>query len=200
MNVSVPSLVGSQLLSPVTRIVTRLSYRALCGFLLVVSFTAWGSAPNLKVGDAPPDVFGKSSTGEVVHLTDYRGRIVVISFWATWCGPCRKELPVLANLEKKATREKVVVLSVNWRQNSNEFRQIMKIFKDMGTDITLISDERGRAGEAYGVKGIPHMIIVGRDGKIAAIHVGYSEEEIPVLVDEINSAWSKAPSEASNPN
>jgi peroxiredoxin len=165
-----------------------------------VSFTALGSAPNLKVGDLPPDVFGKSSTGEVVHLSDYRGRIVVISFWATWCGPCRKELPVLVNLERKATREKVVVFSVNWRQSYDEFRQIKKIFKDMGTDITLISDERGRAGEAYGVKGIPHMIIVGRDGKIAAIHVGYSEEELPRLVDEINSAWSKAPLEVSNPN
>jgi hypothetical protein len=92
------------------------------------------------------------------------------------------------------------VLSVNWRQSYNEFRQIVKIFKDMGAGITLISDEHGRAGAAYGVKGIPHMIIVGRDGKIAAIHVGYSEEEIPVLVDEINAAWSKAPSEVSNPN
>ena len=92
------------------------------------------------------------------------------------------------------------MLSVNWRQSYDEFRQIKKIFKDMGTDITLISDERGRAGEAYGVKGIPHMIIVGRDGKIAAVHVGYSEEELPLLVDEINSAWSKAPLEVSNPN
>jgi peroxiredoxin len=164
-----------------------------------VSFTALGSAPNLKVGDVPPDVFGKASTGEIVHLSDYRGRIVVISFWATWCGPCRKELPVLVYLEKKATREKVVVLSVNWRQSYDQFRQVKKIFKDMGTDVTLISDERGRAGEAYGVKGIPHMIIVGRDGKIVAIHVGYSEEELPVLVDEINSAWS-APLEVSNPN
>jgi peroxiredoxin len=106
----------------------------------------------------------------------------------------------LVYLEKKATREKVVVLSVNWRQSYDEFRKIKKIFKDMGTDITLISDERGRAGEAYGVKGIPHMIIVGRDGKIAAIHVGYSEEELPLLVDEINSAWSKASLEGSNPN
>jgi peroxiredoxin len=199
MNASIPPLVASRILWPVKRTVTRVGRGGLCGFLLFVSFTALGSAPNLKVGDVPPDVFGKASTGEIVHLSDYRGRIVVISFWATWCGPCRKELPVLVYLEKKATREKVVVLSVNWRQSYDQFRQVKKIFKDMGTDVTLISDERGRAGEAYGVKGIPHMIIVGRDGKIVAIHVGYSEEELPVLVDEINSAWS-APLEVSNPN
>ena len=193
-------LSGSQIIAPVWRAVRRLGQLALCSPLLLVPFTVLGAVPNLKVGDAPPDVFGKSSTGEAVHLSDYRGRIVVISFWATWCGPCRKELPVLVNLEKQATREKVVVLSVNWRQDYNEFRQIKKIFKDMSTDVTLISDEYGRAGQAYGVKGIPHMIIVGRDGKIAAIHVGYSEQELPILVDEINSAWSKAPSEVSKSN
>jgi thiol-disulfide isomerase/thioredoxin len=171
--------------------------RLLCTCLLWTSSSAMAGSPVLKVGDAPPDVFGQSSTGDVVRLRDFQGRIVVISFWATWCGPCRKELPVLVNLQKQATRDKLVVLSVNWRQNHDSFREIKKIFKDMGTDITLISDERGRAGDAYGVTAIPHMVIVGRDGRIAAIHVGYSESEIPVIVDEINSTWRKtAPQDA----
>jgi thiol-disulfide isomerase/thioredoxin len=154
-----------------------------------------GAPIALKVGDDPPEAFGKSSTGEVIHVRDYRGRIVVISFWATWCGPCRKELPVLVNLQKHATKEKVVVLSVNWRQDYREFVEIKRIFKNLGTDITLISDEYGRTGDAYGVRAIPHMIIVGRDGKIVAIHVGYSEDDIPLLVEEINSAWAKPPSQ-----
>ena len=161
----------------------------LWGTLPCIPVSALADQPIPQVGDAPPDVFGRSSTGDPVHLRDYRGRIVVISFWATWCGPCRRELPVLVNMQKRATRDKLVVLSVNWRQNDAAFRQIKKIFKDMGTDVTLISDEQGRAGDVYGVKAIPHMIIVGRDGKIAAIHVGYGEEDIPVLVDEINSTW-----------
>jgi thiol-disulfide isomerase/thioredoxin len=178
----------------------RPGFGLLWSSLLVASFGASADVPTLKVGAAPPDVFGRSSTGDVVHLGDYRGKIVVISFWASWCGPCRKELPVLIQMQKKATRDKLVVLSVNWRQSYEAFRQVTKIFRDMGTDVTLISDEHGRAGEAYGVKAIPHMIIVGRDGKIAAIHVGYSEEEIPELVDEINSAWSKTAPEASIAN
>lgn len=172
----------------------------VCSSLLLASFSALAKTPILKVGDAPPDVFGKSSTGDAIHLRDYRGRIVIISFWATWCAPCRKELPILLNLQKQATRDKVVVLSVNWRQSWDEFLRIKRIFKDMGTEITLTSDENGRAGDAYGVKGIPHMVIVGRDGKIAAIHVGYSEQEIPVIVDEINSTWRNTSSEASPPN
>jgi len=181
--------------------VRRACWWLLWTSLLFASLKVSAGAPmTLKVGDVPPDAFGKSSTGNVIHLTDYRDRIVVISFWATWCGPCRKELPILVNMQKRATREKLVVLSVNWRQDYNEFLQIKRTFKNLGTDITLISDEYGRAGDAYGVKAIPHMIIVGRDGKIAAIHVGYSEEDLPILVEEINSAWSKTSSEASSGN
>jgi hypothetical protein len=98
---------------------------------------------------------------------------------------------MLMALQKNATRDKVVVISVNWRQGESEFRSIKKIFDDHGSDITLVSDERGRVGEAYGVHAIPFMIIVGRDGKIAALHLGYGEGEIPVIADEINAAWNK---------
>lgn len=96
-------------------------------------------------------------------------------------------------LQKKATRDQLIVVSVNWRQSSEAFRQIKKMMKDFG--VTLVSDEYGHAGDAYGVKAIPHMIIIGRDGKIAAIQTGYSEDMIPTLVDEINALWVKAPPE-----
>lgn len=178
----------------------RIGYRRLWMTVLLASVTAAASAADLKVGDVPPDVLGKSSTGEAVHLSDYKGRIVIISFWASWCGPCRKELPMLMAVQEHATREKIVVLSVNWRQSSEEFREVKRIFKNKATQVTLISDEGGRAGAAYGVKGIPHMIIVGRDGRIAAIHVGYSEQEIPILIDEINSTWNKTASDSQNPH
>lgn len=168
--------------------------------LVLTSLSGIAAAASLKVGDIPPDVLGKSSTGQAVHLSDYRGRIVIISFWASWCGPCRKELPMLMSVQEHATRDKIVVLSVNWRQGPEEFQEIKRIFRNKATQVTLISDERGRAGDAYGVKGIPHMIIVGRDGKIAAIHVGYSEQEIPILIDEINATWNKATSDSQNPS
>lgn len=107
---------------------------------------------------------------------------------------------MLMAIQEHATRNKIVVLSVNWRQSYEEFLRIKRIFKDKATEVTLISDEHGRAGDAYGVRGIPHMIIVGRDGKIAAIHVGYSEKQIPILIDEINSAWNKTTSDSQTPN
>jgi thiol-disulfide isomerase/thioredoxin len=162
---------------------------ALLVALLFASFTASANAANLREGDEPPDVFGKSSTGEVIHLGDYRGRIVVISFWATWCGPCQKEIPMLMALQEQATRQKLVVLAVNWRQSRETFLEIRKLFRGKAPLVTLISDETGRAGKAYGVRGIPHMVIVGRDGRIAAVHEGYSEAALHGILDEINSVW-----------
>src|SRR5262249_21767282 len=133
------------------------------GCIFAAASVAVASPHVPQVGDDPPDVFGRSSTGEAIHLKDYHGKIVVISFWASWCGPCRRETPMLMKLQKHATREKVIVLSVNWKQSRDEFQAIKKIFKDQDTEVTLISDESGRAGEAYGVKGIPHMVIIGKD-------------------------------------
>ena len=143
-----------------------------------------------KVGDAPPvDELGKDASGNRIRLSDYRGKIVIISFWASWCGPCRKELPVLASIQKSGTRDKIAVFAVNWQESHDRFLQIRRALKT--DDLTLVSDERGYYGSKYGVSGIPHMVIIGRDGRVAAVHVGYGEGEIPVLVDEINALWNK---------
>ena len=71
----------------------------------------------------------------------------------------------------------------------------MPAWLDIGPigDPTLISDDDGYIGRQYGVQGIPHMVIIGRDGRIAAVHIGYGESEIPVLADEINTLWNKEP-------
>ena len=80
-------------------LVWRLVACGLFGYALL-AFPAYAKHP-LQVGDVPPDNLGRASTGGKVKLGDYRGKIVIISFWASWCPPCRKELPVLAAIQKK---------------------------------------------------------------------------------------------------
>jgi len=162
--------------------------------LLLFSLLALSGARagELKAGDIPPDKLGKTAAGDHVLLSDYRGKLVIISFWASWCHPCRKEQPLLADIQHQATRDKLVVFSVNWRESYDKFLAIKKVLKDV--DLTLVSDESGYIGNEYGVKAIPHMVIIGRDGKIARIHIGYSEQNIPALVDEINALLAQSPS------
>jgi thiol-disulfide isomerase/thioredoxin len=151
------------------------------------------AADKLKVGDLPPDRLGKATSGEAIRLSAYRGQIVIVSFWASWCGPCRKELPMLVGLQKAAKTNTLTVVSVNWRESAEQFRQIRKALKDTleSGALTLVSDTSGAIGSRYGVQAIPHMVVIGRDGRIAAIHIGYAEDALPGLIDEINALWTQ---------
>lgn len=124
-------------------------------------------ASTLMVGDLPP----QKLTWQV-KLSDYRGKIVIISFWASWCPPCRKELHILAAIQKEATRDKLIVFAVNWREDEDRFWQISRALSGLG--LTLLSDSAGHIGRQYDVNAI------------AAIHIGYGDSEIPILVNEIS--------------
>jgi len=167
----------------------RVFVRIVCSLLLFTFAATAAWAGHLKVGDRVPNDLGRDPAGQRIHLNDYRGKLIIVSFWASWCGPCRKELPVLANIQKQGTRDKIAIFAVNWRESRDQFQKIKHVLKDI--DLTLVSDESGFFGSQYGVDGIPHMVIIGRDGRIAAVHVGYGESEIPILVNEINSLWNK---------
>lgn len=164
---------------------------ALLGCLLTP--ITGGGHPKLAVGDVPPGRLGVTAAGERVDLGAYRGRVVIISFWATWCSPCRKEMTALAALQRHVSKDQLIVLAINWREDRRTFVAIKKVLKERDVDLTLISDDMGHLGKQYDVDAIPHMIIVGRDGRIAAIHLGYGEDEIPELVDEINGLLAKSP-------
>ncbi|QEI11447.1 TlpA family protein disulfide reductase [Cellvibrio japonicus] len=152
--------------------------------LLLALFANTSTSAPYKTGDTPLDALGKSSLGEEVRISDYYGKVVIVSFWATWCGPCMKELPVLGGIQKSATTEQLQVISINYREDRRQFRKIAKALSN--TDMVLISDAQGKIGKKFGVEGIPHMVIIGRDGKVADVHIGYSEAMLPALVDQIN--------------
>ena len=70
-------------------------------FFLSVFFALSANSKTLQIGDLPIDVVGKNTDGSEIKISDYKGKVVIVSFWASWCGPCRKELPVLSGIQKK---------------------------------------------------------------------------------------------------
>ena len=139
-----------------------------------------------KIGDTPYDEVGKTNAGEEIKISDHKGKVVIVTFWATWCGPCMKELPVLSAIQKSAGTDNLQVIAVNYKESRRHFKKIADALADSPMKVT--SDVKGRIGRKFDVKGIPHMLIINRQGKIASVHIGYGEDSLPNLIDEINDA------------
>ena len=139
-------------------------------------------APQPRVGEVPPDNLGKDRQGQPVSISQHRGKVVIVTFWASWCGPCRKELPMLGQVQKTVGREYMEVIAINLNETPRQFNGVIR--ENPGVDLTWVRD-RGKVGDLYGVKVLPNMFIIDREGRIAHTHLGYSEKVFKQLVDEI---------------
>jgi thiol-disulfide isomerase/thioredoxin len=136
-------------------------------------------------GDRPPDRVGRDYEGDPVQLKTFAGKAIVVSFWATWCPYCLKELPILQGIQKVVGEDKIRVIAVN-TESRDTFHRAAKALKDLGL---LMTYDPGRDAEtAFGVNGLPHMVIVGRDGRILNVYRGYDESSLDAIVADINRA------------
>lgn len=156
---------------------------ALCGSIAIAA------ADMPAIGSAPPDELGKNVDREPVLLSDSSGKVRVITFWADWCGPCLKEIPILNTIQQRAGSERLQVITVNLEQKKRVINAIRKQLDD--SDVEWIQDTRGRTAKRFGVRGIPHLLIIDVDNTIVHRHIGYSESALPKIVDELNALLIK---------
>lgn len=163
----------------------------LCIASCLIGHGALAAEEHPGVGDAAPDFTTKSLlTRDRITLSQQQGKLVFLTFWASWCAPCRQEIPILDNVQRKLGKERAVVLGVIF--NDNNEPQIRKWAHDNGVQMTVLEDWGGHIAAKYHVRAIPHLYIIGRDGRILNVHSGYGPGSLEELVDEINAALRDA--------
>ena len=131
-----------------------------------------GAAAAAEPTKAPaPDFTLKSASGENLKLSELRGQVVLINFWASWCGPCRQEMPLLDELHKKYEGLGFTVLGVNV---DGDPRQATAFLDKVPVKFPVLFDSRNTVSKSYEVVAMPTTLIVDRNGDVRYLHKGYA--------------------------
>src|SRR5580693_6409088 len=163
------------------RLLTAFAAAVLAGCL----FTGCSSTPTtVKAASVKPaserreapDFALKDADGKTVHLSEYRGKVVLLDFWATWCDPCRLEIPWFMDLERKNKDRGFEVLGVSM---DDEGWEVVKPFmKSVGMNYRVVIGNDETTQMYGGVDSLPSTFLIDRQGKIAAIHIGLASRKV----------------------
>ena len=124
------------------------------------------------LGQPAPDFTLKSMAGKNTNLVEQRGNIIVLNFWASWCGPCRKEMPILQEFHHKYTDLGVQVWGVNVEQENQAGRDFIK---DIGVNFPIFFDASNTISAAYQVEAMPTTVVIDRSGVVRYVFRGYKD-------------------------
>jgi len=127
-------------------------------------------ASTVKISELAPDFTLKTLDGSNLRLQEYRGQVVLINFWASWCGPCRQEMPILERLHKRYEDAGFTVLGVNVE---GEISPAQKIVDKTKVTFPVLIDEGQLVSELYQLEAMPSTVVVDRDGVVRYVHRGY---------------------------
>ncbi len=162
----------------------------------VLALLCASSQAAVKPGDKVPDDLGHRDDGSAIHASQYQGKVLVVTFWATWCHYCMHELPVLANMQRLA-RGRLQVVAISHDEDRQTYRYVHRKLRGLG--MVLAYDGHDKAADAFGVNGIPHMVMVAPDGRIAHVHVGYDKDMLPTIASELNTLLATVKPSAASP-
>lgn len=117
-----------------------------------------------------PDFTLKSKEGKNVRLSELKGQVVLLNFWASWCGPCRQEMPVLDEIHNKYKNLGFSVLGINLDAKS---KNAVNYLKNTPVTFPVLYDPKGVVSGQYGVQAMPSTVIIDRDGNVRHLHEGY---------------------------
>jgi thiol-disulfide isomerase/thioredoxin len=123
----------------------------------------------LQIGQPAPKFKLPDLNGREVTLDQFKGRVVLLDFWATWCGPCRMTMPIMERLQKEYSST-LVLLAINLQDPKESVKEY--IYKQ-GIKSQILLDEEGSVGEAYGTSSIPMSVLIDKQGIVRDVQMGF---------------------------
>lgn len=175
---------------PAPRNVNPATRRPLLLILAFALFLPLALAPvqrteaKIAANTPAPDFSLDARGGQKISLSQFKGQVVMINFWATWCGPCRQEMPLLDAMYQKYKRMGFTLIGVNVEPDSNAAEDFLK---KLPVSFPIAFDPDSRVSKLYSVQGMPSSVIIDRKGNARVIHKGYRPGDENVYLDHIRT-------------
>lgn len=138
----------------------------------------------------PAPGFELAGLSQPVRLDQYKGKVVYLDFWASWCGPCRQSFPWMNAVQKKWAAQGLVVLGVNLDAKAADAAQFLQAHP---AEFTVAFDPKGQTPALYQVKGMPTSVLIGRNGKVLFQHAGFRPSDTAALEARMAAALQGQP-------
>ena len=150
----------------------RLLTRVFGGFALACIAASAAESQPVRNGRKPPEIDLPTLTGGRVKLSKLRGQAVIVSFWGTWCPPCRAEFPELVKLHLQHSQSGLYVLAVNGRDQERTTKDVQTFVDFFSVPFTVALDKRGSVRRAYRIEGQPTTVFIDTSGVVRRVHTG----------------------------
>jgi len=149
--------------------------------LLFIFFIFPLVASAVEIGMPAPEFELFGSNGNV-HLSEHKGKVVYLDFWASWCGPCVQSFPWMNDIQARYGSKGLQIIAINLDQKPDDAK---KFLADHPAKFQILFDKDGVTPKLYGIKGMPSSFLISKDGQIKMIHAGFRGEQKEVLEKEI---------------
>ena len=154
--------------------------------LALLAGLAASAFAGVKVGDAFPDLAGFKLEG---NLPDLKGKVVIVDFWASWCGPCKESFPAMNELQKQYADKGLVILAVNVDENVSDKDAFLK---ENAASFTVVRDAKQKLVDTVEIGTMPSSFVIDREGKVRFAHAGFhGEASKKEYVKQIESLLAK---------
>jgi peroxiredoxin len=168
----------------------------LVSAFLLVAGLAPGAVRAVEAGQPAPSFSARALDGDsTLALASYKGKVVFLDFWASWCGPCQNAMPVIESLRNEFPADQFQVLAVNVDQDPKKAREFLERRK---VGYPSVSDPEGHLPATYGLKTMPTSYIIDRSGVVRFVHAGFRPSDVEGLRSEIRGLLG-APSVPASP-